>query len=189
MLTPPDANTPARPHPGWRSTPATTIEQFAASIGPVSDDEWDDALASSGADVASTFGPKDGTAVVNGDGWSLVQGEFRAPLSVRHAALWIDFGGPTGGAAGSGVLGENDAWHVAIAVHDSTRVAWGILPPGAATVEVTIDGQVYPAGTVALADTAERAFAVDVSRSTGNGTFQATGPSGGRVASGPVDIE
>lgn len=178
----PDGLNPAMP-------PREDVDRFAASIAGVSDADWDAALSSSGADAATTFGPKDGTAVVDGDGWSLVHGEFRAPLSVRHQALWVDFGGATGGAAGSGVLGENDVWHVAIAVHDSTRVAWGILPAGAATVEVTIDGQVYTVGTVALADTAERAFAVDVSRSTGNGTFRATGPSGGHVASGPVDIE
>jgi hypothetical protein len=178
---------PDGPNPAMPSR--EDVDRFAASIAAVSDTDWDAALSSSGADVASTFGPKDGAAVVDGDGWSLTHGEFRAPLSVRHPALWVDFGEATGGAAGAGVLGENEAWHVAISMHDSTRVAWGILPAGTETVEVAIDGQVFSVETVALEETAEQAFAVDVSSSIGNGTFKATGATGNQVASGPIDTE
>lgn len=164
------------------------VERFAASIAQVSEAEWEDALAS-GADVASMFEPKDGVPVVEGDGWSLMHGDFRAPLSVRNRALWVDFGGVTGGAAGPGVLGEEDAWHVAIAVDGTTRVAWGILPAGAETVQVTVAGDRFAVTTVALAGTAARAFAVDVSGATGDGTFEAFGPTGAHVASGPIDVE
>ncbi|HSP04401.1 MAG TPA: hypothetical protein VLR27_12905 [Acidimicrobiales bacterium] len=174
----PDGPNPAMPAPDQ-------VDRFAGSIRTVGDDEWAAALGSQGVDVASTFGPKDGTPVVNGDGWALVHGLFRAPLSVRWPSVWVDFGGTPGPAVSLGAS-EDDVQHAEISIEDDTRVAWGVLPAGAETVEVIIDGRRFD-GVVALLDDGTPVFAVDVSGTDGNGTFQALGPTGAPIASGPIE--
>jgi Rieske Fe-S protein len=174
----PDGPNPTMPAPDQ-------VDRFAGSIRTVGDDEWAAALGSQGVDVASTFGPKDGTPVVNGDGWALVHGLFRAPLSVRWPSVWVDFDGTPGPAVSLGTS-EDDVQHAEISIEDATRVAWGVLPAGAETVEVTVDGRRFD-GVVALLDDGTPVFAVDVSGTVGNGRFQALGPAGTPIASGPIE--
>jgi hypothetical protein len=106
-------------------------------------------------------------------------------VSVRFPAVWVDFGGTPGPAFGTGNV-EDGAWHAEISEHDGTRVAWGVVP-GAETVEVTVDGQTFDT-PVTLLDDGTPVFAVDVSGTDGDGTFQASGPTGTLVASGPIDV-
>lgn len=171
---------PAGGSPGIPSS--AEVERFAASIAPVTDGEWD-AVLSDGVDVASTFGPKDGTPVIEGDEWTLMLGEFRAPVSVRHPAFWVDINGTPSTAhsprpSGSGVpVGE-------LTEHDGTRVAWGLVPSVARTVTVTVGDRTLESDVVAAGGVG--AFAVAVGGAHGVATFDAFDRDGRLVASAAV---
>ena len=161
------------------------VGRFAASVRPVTEDAWRSAL-SQGVDVASTFGPKDGSPVISGDGWALMSGTFRAPVSVRHPSFWIDFDGTPSTALASGLAMERMPFGQ-VAARDGRRVAWGVLPGEARRVTVSVGGSTFSAGTETVAGV--RVFAVDVGDAEGAGRFHAVDADGNHVGNGPIDTE
>lgn len=160
------------------------VEQFAGSLAVVDDARWAEVLGSSGADVASTFGPRDGEVVIDGDGWSINHGQFRAPRAKPHGTVWIDWSDLTHAIA------DDDAAEMDGGVnfdrHGDTHVVWGVLPADGARVEVTIEGQVFDSTAVETAS-GSKVFAVEVPAST-TATFRAFDNTGSQLFGSSAEV-
>lgn len=137
---------------------------LARSLRPVDGDEWARAMA--GADVAPPYGVRSAKALIRGDGWVLEGRRTRPPASVTQEALALSFDPPSTSQDHMGsLITEWSNVHQNIdpqlTTDDSGRtVAWGVAPPGTASVRLRFATATVIAPVVPYASAT--AYAVDV---------------------------
>lgn len=137
---------------------------LARSLRPVGGDDWARAMA--GADVAPPYGVRSAEALIRGDGWVLEGRRTRPPASVTQAALALSFDPPTTSQDDTGSLitewsDVDQNLDPQLTTDDSGRtVAWGVAPPGTASVRLRFATATVIAPVVPYASAT--AYAVDV---------------------------
>jgi hypothetical protein len=140
------------------------LHSFALGFRVVDEQAWQAAIET--ADVAPPFGVRSAEVLIRGDGWALEGRRTRPPASITQAALALSFNPPSTAQddMGSLITEWSDLDHnidPQLTTDDSGRtVAWGVAPPGTASVRLRFAMATVIAPAVPYASAT--AYAVDV---------------------------